>query len=91
MQHSMWRWHFIHITREHFNTWLHLELYYLITNTATAPMPEKNALEKIRRQAALLKSDKALNLDFIVTVTSLYNDALTRLNKWKSVTKKGKR
>lgn len=54
-------------------------------------MSEKHALEKIRRQAALLKSDKTLNLDFIVTVTSLFNDALSRLNKWKSVTKKGKR
>jgi hypothetical protein len=54
-------------------------------------MPEKHAIEKIRRQAELLKSDKALNLDFILNLTSLYNDALTRLNKWKSVTKKGKR
>jgi len=53
-------------------------------------MSEKHGIEKIRRQAELLKSDKALNLDFILTLTSFYNDALTRLNKWKERTKNEK-
>ena len=35
-------------------------------------MSEKHSIEKIRRQAELLKSDKALNLDFILTLTSFY-------------------
>lgn len=51
-------------------------------------MSEQHAIEKIRRQAELLKSDKILNLDIILTLTSIFNDVIARLNKWKSGSKK---
>ena len=51
-------------------------------------MPEKQVIEKMRRQAELLKSDKILNLDMIVTITSLFRNAVSRLNKWKFGSKK---
>lgn len=53
----------------------------------SCPMPEHHSIEKIRRQAELLKSDKTLNLEIIMTTTSFLNDILSVWKKFKLRTK----